>query len=82
MHFDVHLLLHTVVHEPSQKPHKKIINKSTCKSGSLSQIARKIMIVKCKIKMPKTKRILIPNESSLPLMKLPRELLSPYTMIA
>ena len=56
---DVHLLLHTVIHEPSQKPNIKTINKSTSKTGSLSQIAGKINIVKCKTKLPKTNRLLV-----------------------
>ena len=78
----LHLLLHIVSHEPSHKPHKKTTSKITGKTGSLSQNIRKIMIAKCRTSVAKTNRVLTPNDSIFPLMKLPRELPSPNVMIA
>ena len=77
-----YLLLHMVSHEPSHNPNKNITNKSTKRTGFLSQTIKKIMIAKCRAKVAKINGVLAPFDSTFPLMKLPKELPIPNTMMA
>ena len=82
IYYALYLLLHIVIHEPSQMPNKKITNKIISRNGSLSQIIRKIIIAKCRTSVIKTNEVLNPNDNIFPLMKLLKELPSPNIMTA